>query len=68
MISCGTLQKSIQETEQNEESVVIKNDSQEYEIIIYDIDFSLYLKSIAKPAHFYSQDFYETKNVFYTSE
>lgn len=52
---------------EKEEPVVIKNDSLEYEIIIIDPGFNLYLNSIAKPEGFYSQTYLENKNRVYVS-
>lgn len=49
-------------------AVRIANDELEYEIIIIDIGFDTYLNTIAKPANFYSQQYYETKNKFYVTE
>ncbi len=51
-----------------EKPVVIANDSLEYEIIIIDIGFNLYLNTVAKPAGFYSQNYLENKNIFYVFE
>ena len=51
-----------------EEPVVIANDSLQYEIIIIDIGFNLYLNTIAKPVGFYSQNYLENKNRFYVVE
>ena len=70
IVSCGTSNKINKKSpEKNlEEAVVIENDSLEYQIIIYDVGFSAYLQTIAKPQNFYSQSYYETKNVFYVSE
>ncbi|MCF6279883.1 MAG: DUF6146 family protein [Flavobacteriaceae bacterium] len=70
IISCGTSNKITDTSSKNklEEAVIIENDSLEYQIIIYDIGFSSYLHTIAKPQNFYSQDYYETKNIFYISE
>lgn len=51
-----------------ENAVRIANDSLEYEIIIIDAEFEPYLQSIAKPANFYSQSYYESKNKFYVTE
>lgn len=66
--SCGTSNKTINSSSQtNEDIVVIENDSLEYQIIITDIGFSTFLLTIAKPMEFYSQNFYENKNVFYVS-
>ena len=45
-----------------EQPVVIANDSLEYEIIIIDIGFNLYLSSTAKPMNFHSLSYLEIKN------
>ena len=68
--SCGSTNKSLESSSKKteEEIVVIENDSLEYTIIITDIGFSSYLISIAKPANFYSQNYYEVKNNFYVTE
>ena len=67
--SCGSSNTSTSKRQlSEEEAVVISNDSLEYEIIIMDIGFNAYLNSIAKPANFYSQQYYETKNIFYVTE
>ena len=69
MYSCGTSNKTVAKHHiSEEEAVVISNDSLEYEIIIMDIGFSTYLASIAKPDWYYSQQYLETKNIFYVSE
>lgn len=51
-----------------EGAVRISNEELEYELIIIDIGFETYLYSIAKPANFYSQNYYELKNKFYVTE
>lgn len=69
LMSCGSSPKTTAQPERDlEEAVVISNDSLEYEIIIYDIGFNTYLSSIAQPAEFYSQQYYEQKNLFYVTE
>lgn len=70
LASCSTTKKTIteQDVKKQEEAVKIVNDSLEYEIIIYDIGFENYLHTIAKPANFYSQEYYEIKNKFYVTE
>jgi len=70
VISCGTVstKKTSDSKKDMEEAVVISNDSLEYEIIIYDIGFSTYLNTIAKPMSYYSQDYLEVKNNFYVVE
>ncbi|CAM1351821.1 DUF6146 family protein [Tenacibaculum insulae] len=59
--ACGTssLKNNLKTTE---EPVVIKNDSLEYEIIIFDIGFTNYLNTIAKPVGYHSQFYLENKN------
>lgn len=70
IISCGTSNKVENSTTQNdlEKAVVIENDSLEYQIIIYDIGFSVYLNTIAQPENYYEQSYYENKNIFYVTE
>ena len=70
VISCGTVgtKKTSDSKKDMEEAVVISNDSLEYEIIIYDIGFSTYLNTIAKPMEYYSQNYLEVKNNFYVVE
>ncbi len=50
-----------------EGAVRIANEELEYEIIIIDIGFELYLNTIAKPDFYYSQDYYEIKNQIYVT-
>jgi hypothetical protein len=45
-----------------------KNDENEYDIIVLDTQYDMYLMSIAKPMNFYSEEYYRTKNIFYVSE
>ena len=64
--SCGssTLKSSLK---MKEKPVVIANDSLEYEIIIFDIGFTLYLNSMARPMNYYSQNYLENKNNIYVT-
>ncbi len=50
-----------------EKPVIISNESLEYEIIIIDIGFTLYLNTIAKPMNYYSLKFLENKNTTYVT-
>ncbi len=69
IVGCASTTKtSTKETNLPKEVVRIANDSLEYEIIITDIGFETYLNTIAKPANFYSQEYYENKNRFYVTE
>lgn len=70
IVSCSSIPKPTANKDNTlpEGAVRIANDELEYEIIIIDIGFETYLYSIAKPANFYSQSYYETKNKFYVTE
>ena len=50
-----------------EQPVVIANDSLQYEIIIIDIGFNLFLNSIAHPAGYYSQEYLESRNQIFVT-
>ena len=62
--SSSTLKSSLK---MKEKPVVIANDSLEYEIIIFDIVFTLYLNSVARPMNYYSQNYLENKNNIYVT-
>ena len=66
LFSCGA-PSTVTKQNQKEEPVVIANDSLEYQIIIIDQGFNLYLNTVAKPVGFYSQNYLENKNIFYVS-
>ena len=51
-----------------EGAVSIANEELEYQIIIIDNGFETYLNSIAKPANFYAQHYYEIRNQRYVQE
>ncbi len=68
LISCNSTIKTVSVNNNTEGVVRIANDSLEYEIIIIDVGFESYLHTIAKPASFYSQSYYEIKNRFYVIE
>ena len=68
LISCGTTNSTTNQNNLPEGAVRIANDELEYEIIIMDIGFETYLATIAKPASFYSLEYYEIKNQRYVTE
>lgn len=70
IISCGSTAKTTIQNESNipEGAVRIANDSLEYEIIIFDVGFDTYLKTIAHPQWYYSKEYLESKNKFYVTE
>ncbi|QTE23881.1 DUF6146 family protein [Polaribacter cellanae] len=59
--ACGSSPIKKQDT-QEEQPVVIANDSLEYEIIIIDPGFNLFLNSVAQPEGFYTQQYLEARN------
>lgn len=48
--------------QQDKDTISIKNDSLEYEIIILEIGFNTWLQSIAQPRGYYTQEFMENRN------
>ncbi len=72
LYSCGTSrdrdfnQKEITATAND--TVRIANDSLEYEIIIIEPGFDLFVNSIAKPRGYYSQSYLENKNQFLVTD
>jgi hypothetical protein len=47
------------------DTVAIKNDSLEYEIIIMEVGFATWLQVMAQPKGYYSQSFMENRNKIY---
>lgn len=45
-----------------------KNDEEEYDIIVFDSQYDVFLMTVAKPKNFYSKSYYKNKNQFYVSE
>ena len=69
--SCGTTNRDFKDNKSNNtanDTVRIANDSLEYEVIIIEPGFNLFLNSIARPRNFYSQNYLENKNRFLVQE
>ncbi|HKL35061.1 MAG TPA: DUF6146 family protein [Salegentibacter sp.] len=67
--SCGsTRDRKLGDSQINEDTVRIANDSLEYEIIIIEPGFNLFINSIARPEGYYSQQYLENKNRFLVTE
>ncbi|PKD17067.1 hypothetical protein APR41_06430 [Salegentibacter salinarum] len=67
--SCASSKnRNLGDSQINEDTVRIANDSLEYEIIIIEPGFNLFINSIAKPEGYYSQEYLENKNRFLVSE
>lgn len=68
--SCGTQKETVEISDQekqvfeseSEEPVEISDDKTEYEIIIIEPGFFVWLQSIARPEGYYSQSFLESRN------
>ncbi|MDR9456171.1 MAG: DUF6146 family protein [Salegentibacter sp.] len=69
--SCGSQDRNLRSdriANAEEDTVRIANDSLEYEIIIIEPGFNLFINSIAKPEGYYSQSYLENKNRFLVQE
>jgi hypothetical protein len=67
-LACGSYSNiTSTNTTIKEDPVVIANKALEYEIIIIDIGFTLYLNSVAKPMNYYSQTYLQSKNRIYVA-
>lgn len=70
--SCGTTGNKNMSSDRSSnaanDTVRIANDSLEYEIIIIEPGFNLFINSIAKPEGYHSQQYLENKNRFLVSE
>lgn len=45
-----------------------KDDHDEYDIVVLDTGYDMFLQSIAKPMNYYSESYYKNKNQFYVME
>lgn len=64
--SCGSSKKNIDDnlsdSEISNDTVRIANDSLEYEVIIIEPGFDVWLKSVARPRNYFTQNYLEIKN------
>jgi len=76
MANCSGTKKAIAVTDDEKtafsqtegDTIAIKDDKTEYEIIIIEPGFNFWLQSIAKPEGFYSQSYLENRNRIYVTE
>ncbi|MBE7638909.1 hypothetical protein GUB10_01065 [Salegentibacter sp. BLCTC] len=69
LYSCGSSKnRKLGDSQINEDTVRIANDSLEYEIIIIEPGFNLFINSVAKPEGYYSQQYLENKNKILVSD
>jgi signal peptidase I len=74
--NCNSSKKAISITDDEKaafsqtkgDTIAIKDDKTEYEIMIIEPGFDLWLQSIAKPEGFYSQSYLENRNRIYVLE
>ncbi len=70
--SCSSSKKTISEeknvTSKANDTIKIASDDTEYEIIIIEPGFSVWLNTVARPEGFYEQPFLEIKNLQYVTE
>lgn len=66
LLGCST---NIPSSNKNGEGLSFeKNDRDEYDIIVLDTGYDLFLRTIAQPESFHSEEFYKTRNSFYVNE
>ncbi len=71
LYSCGSQNRSLKSdrvANAENDTVRIANDSLEYEIIIIEPGFNLFINSIARPEGYYSQSYLENKNRILVNE
>ena len=73
IIACNTTKNTTTVADAKEvnktygDTIRIANDELEYEIIIFDPNFSTWLLTQAKPRGYYGLSYLETKNIFYVT-
>jgi hypothetical protein len=73
---CSTQKRALNVSEKEQEAfkstekdtVVINSDKTEYEIIIIEPGFNVWLQSVARPPGYYSQNFLENRNWIWVTE
>tara|TARA_R110002073_G_scaffold218893_3_gene379287 strand:- start:7 stop:417 length:411 start_codon:yes stop_codon:yes gene_type:complete len=66
VVGCGSYPTK-NNTTAKEEPVVIANEALQYEIIIIDIGFTLFLNTQARPIEYYSESYLKNKNILYVN-
>ncbi|WPY97264.1 DUF6146 family protein [Christiangramia sp. OXR-203] len=67
--SCGSgRSRDIKNKDATNDTVRIANDSLEYEIIIIEPGFNLFINSVARPRGYHTQSYLENKNQFLVTE
>ena len=67
--SCGSgRSRDLKDNDATNDTVRIANDSLEYEIIIIEPGFNLFINSVARPRGYHTQSYLENKNQFLVTE
>lgn len=67
--SCGSgRSRDLKDKDVTNDTVRIANDSLEYEIIIIEPGFNLFINSVARPRGYHTQSYLENKNQFLVTE
>jgi len=67
--SCGSgRSRDLKDKDATNDTVRIANDSLEYEIIIIEPGFNLFINSVARPRGYHTQSYLENKNQFLVTE
>lgn len=73
IIGCSTTKSNVATIEKpkaitSNDTIKIKNEELEYEVLIIEPGFNFWLESTAFPRGYYSQSYLENKNIFYVLE
>lgn len=73
VFACNSSKKVVKPIEETTETIAndtitISGDQLEYDVIIIEPGFGMYLNSTAKPSGFYTQNYMETRNIQYVQE
>ena len=67
LFSCATQTKVQNEKEENSLSFD-KNEEDEYDIVVFDSQYDIFLNTIARPMNHYSEAYYKNKNQIFVNE
>lgn len=65
LMNCAT---NIPTTKEENTLSFEKNDEDEYDLMVMDPQYDIFLKTIARPENFYSEEFYKNRNRIYVNE
>ena len=65
LFACSTYNPKNDVNKEENKMTFEPNEDGEYDLVVFDPQYEVYLKSIARPQSYYSYDYYKTKNRFY---